>query len=464
MTLNNFNPHTTNKVRITNIQRRLSKTFSVINKQPRWLFFAGIAILTFGLRVGTYLSLSNRWDFRQALTWDGWGRIALFMSHGYGLADNYRLTYFLLGDIPVPTAARMPLPIFLFAGTLRLFGNGLLQIVILQAVIDAGTAVITYLITCRLFRTVEFIHGNSGQHLSHLAGLLAALGFAFFLPEWSYFIGFQSEPLLTFLLTAALALAMFARIPIHLVATGAFFGLAALVNPSVLPFTILLVPWLIWGRGLTFRRALLVPVLALLIVLPWGLRNYVVFHQAVITNTLGGYNFYRHSGVIEEDNYLRYVKYDEANEKILNLLNSRGLTPNTTSETALDALLMQEARQIIMAHPWRYVNLCLHRAVWLFYYEDLDDYIVNHPKLYYAFKLALYGMLCLAVWRYRGKWIKRVTPLWLMFGYIILVHSIIVAQFRYLLPLIPLLLSICAYAVVQGSLEISRLVLKIKKT
>jgi hypothetical protein len=180
----------------------------------------------------------------------------------------------------------------------------------------------------------------------------------------------------------------------------------------------------------------------------------------VITNTLGGYNFYRHSGIVEQDDYLRYVKYDEADDKILNLLKARGITPETISEPDLDSLLMQEAVKIISAHPWRYMNLCFHRAIWLFYYEDIDDYIVNHPKLYYAFKLGLYGMLCLALWRYRGKWVKRLTPLWMMFGYTIMVHSIIVAQFRYLLPLVPLFLSVCAYAAVRGYIEISRAVFR----
>jgi hypothetical protein len=436
------------------------KLFLFIKRQSKWLSIAGVAVLTFGLRVGTYLMLAGRWDFQQSLMWDGWGRIALFMSQGHGLADNYRLTYFLLGDNPVPTAARMPLPVLLFAGTLRVFGNGLLQIVSLQAVIDAGTAVLIYLVTCRLFHSEGFADADAGRRYGQIAGLLAAVGFACYLPEWSYAIGFQSEPLQTFLITAALALAVFARTRTHLIMTGALFGLAALANPSLLPFTALLVPWLIWGRHMTLKRALLIPLMTLFIVAPWGIRNYLIFHRVIVTNTLSGYNFYRHSGIVEESDYLRYVKYDEADEKILNLLESRGLTPETISEPDLDSLLMQEALKIIRAHPWRYINLCLHRAFWLFYYEDIDDYIVNHPKLYYAFKLGLYGMLCLALWRYRGKWARRLMPLWMMFGYTILAHSIIVAQFRYLLPLVPLFLSVCAYAAVRGYLEISRAIFR----
>ena len=69
-----------------------------------------VAALTMVTRVGLFVVLWRRWNFEEEFTWDGWGRIASFMARGYGLADTYLITYFPLGDVPVPTAARPPCP------------------------------------------------------------------------------------------------------------------------------------------------------------------------------------------------------------------------------------------------------------------------------------------------------------------------------------------------------------------
>src|SRR5581483_2915405 len=297
-----------------------------------------VAGLTFATRVGIYLAISSHWKFEQLLPWDGWGRIALLMSKGYGLADDHLMTYFPL-SAPAPTASRPPVPVLLFAAVLKLFGEQLLPIIVTQALLEAGTAALIYIIVKKMFERGTFVNGFVNNSLAQGTAFVAAAGFAFSAPEWPYAIGFQSEPVYTFLLTSAMAFVLLSDSRRSLIFSGILFGLAALARPSILVFPALLVPWLIWGRHISWKQAILLPAMMVLVLIPWGVRNYVVFHHAIFTETLAGYNLYRNSTQIEQDNYIRFVSGEEGNPKILKMLQSKGLSPETISEPDLDKLL-----------------------------------------------------------------------------------------------------------------------------
>lgn len=420
------------------------------------LHIVGLVTLTVLTRVGIYLALRPRWTFDGELPWDGWGRISLYMSRGWGLADTSRLTYFPLGDVPLPTAARPPLPIFVFAATLRAFGEHLLPIVLVQSAIDAATAVLIYLTVCRLCRTRVFDGPSLSERHCRTTALLAASTFACFVPEWRYVVGFQSEPLFTLLLSGALAATILGNRRHHLAFAGLLFGLAALARPAVLIVPIALAAWLRWGEGVGFRHAALAPALMALVLVPWAYRNYLVFREPIVTQTLLGYDLYRHSGAIAEEDYLRWVPVEEGNAKIEELLGAQGLSPAAVSEPDLDRLLRHEALKIIQAHPWRYLNLSLHRATWLFY----DPNNVGGRTgpvvrvIYLVFLLALFSLIGMALWRYGGSEVHQLTPVWLMLGHTIGIHALLVSQFRYLLPMVPWLLCVAAYAAMRGYVEL----------
>jgi len=90
--------------------------------------------------------------------------------------------------------------------------NSFFPIVVTQAILEVGTSVLIYVIIRRLFQQGAFGIGsgdklsltNNTDRLGHITGLVGVLGFAFYLPEWPYAIGFQSEPVYMFLLTAAM--------------------------------------------------------------------------------------------------------------------------------------------------------------------------------------------------------------------------------------------------------------------
>jgi 4-amino-4-deoxy-L-arabinose transferase-like glycosyltransferase len=435
---------------------------TVARPLARVLQLCVVASLALVARVGIYLALPSHWKFDQLLPWDGWGRIAVLMSKGYGLSDNYLMTYFPLAA-PQPTASRPPLPVFLFAAVIKLFGEKLFPVIVTQAIIDVGSSVLIYLIIRRLFQQGAFVVGpalklgtkDDSERFGHITGLVGILAYAFYLPEWPYAIGFQSEPLFTLLLTAAMVFVLTRESRNDVIAAGIFFGLAALARPSIILFPIMLTPWLIWGRKLSWKRVVLMPVLTFVVLIPWGVRNYVTFHHFIITESLAGYNLYRNSTQIESDNYIRFVSGEEGNPKIIKLLESRGLSPQTISEPDLDRLLRNEAIKVIVAHPGRYLNLCAHRALWLYYDGEAGSQTTGSlPYVYLGMTLSLLGMIVFTLWRYRGPWIKQLMPIWMLFFYIIPIHAMIVSQVRYFLPLVPILICVAAYGTARVIAEL----------
>jgi 4-amino-4-deoxy-L-arabinose transferase-like glycosyltransferase len=433
----------------------------VARPMARILQLCVVAAMALFTRVGIYLALPSHWKFDQLLPWDGWGRIAVLMSKGYGLSDNYLMTYFPLTAGPQPTASRPPLPVFLFAAVIKVFGEELFPVIVTQAVLEVGTSVLIYVIIRRLFQQGAFVVApnlktrNDVDFFSHITGLVGVFAYAFYLPEWPYAIGFQSEPVYTLLLTAAMVFVLTRESRRDLILAGMLFGLAGLARPSIILFPIMLTPWFIWGRKLSWKRVVVLPVMTFVVLIPWGIRNYLTFHHFIITESLAGYNLYRNSTQIESDNYIRFVSGEEGNPKIIKLLESKGLSIKNISEPDLDKLLRNEAIKVILAHPGRYINLCAHRALWLYYDEGAGSQTADSlPYVYFGITISLLGMVAFTLWRYRGPWVKQLMPIWMLFFYIIPVHAMIVSQVRYFLPLVPILICVAAYGTARLITEV----------
>ena len=111
-----------------------------------------------------------------------------------------------------------------------------------------------------------------------------------------------------------------------------------------------------------------------------------------------GYDLYRHSGAIEGEDYLRWVSRGEHREDP-EPGGSRGLSLEVMSESDLNRLLTIEAVKIIRAHPWRYLNLSIHRATWCSRPKRRDPAGVVVRAMNSGFLVLLFGLVVLALWR-----------------------------------------------------------------
>lgn len=179
-------------------------------------------------------------------------------------------------------------PFFLAAG-LWLSGDSIHVIQLMQALLGALCAVLTFLICVRLF----------DLRIAATAGILLALS-----PTAIVYSG----ELLTEVLTTVLLFAFFwllqgiaaeqqqVKAPLWLVAcsAGLLLGAALLVRPAVLAFCVGIGIWWLFWKPVALRRKWLLAVgLALgviVVVAPWSARNYLVFDRFVPLATNGGYN------------------------------------------------------------------------------------------------------------------------------------------------------------------------------
>ncbi|GER88520.1 hypothetical protein KDW_26820 [Dictyobacter vulcani] len=192
----------------------------------------------------------------------------------------------------IPTVGRAPLwPVLI--GLLSLPSNPhALSVRLFLCALDAGTCVLIYLFARRLLNA----------HWALIAGISASLYPNLFIyTGWLY-----SETLYTFLLTAFIYVLYCFQRERRLrqaVVSGLLVGLLALTRPNGLLLIGLCVVWLLvlaWQRHFNWKYALrmlvLVPALALLLIVPWTLRNYLVTQRFLPVATgdgtvlLGAYN------------------------------------------------------------------------------------------------------------------------------------------------------------------------------
>jgi len=132
--------------------------------------------------------------------------------------------------------------------------------------------------------------------LGERPGLVAA-GVCAFYPELVWFSAhFWPETVFTVLLWWGIERLTAADSPGSTrvsIGAGLVLGLAVLARETVLYFLPLAALWLAWRRAGGKRRAALVLAGALLVILPWTLRNWVVFRAFVPVSTAGALNLWQ---------------------------------------------------------------------------------------------------------------------------------------------------------------------------
>src|SRR6266516_556803 len=193
----------------------------------------------------------------------------------------------------MPTTGRAPVWPAVIAGIYALTGPDNFFVRLFLCLIGAGTCVFVYLLVRDIF----------GEYMAILAGVAAAIYPGLFIYDgWLY-----SESLYTFLLMAfAYMLYQVQRTSrvVWMIGSGVLLGLLSLTRPNgiiILGLVLLWAGMMARAKVISWRTALksvvLIGVIALAMVAPWTIRNYVVSrHQFIPVATgegivlLGAYN------------------------------------------------------------------------------------------------------------------------------------------------------------------------------
>jgi 4-amino-4-deoxy-L-arabinose transferase-like glycosyltransferase len=301
-----------------------------------WWIVALVLVAALGFRIGVVLAIKGGYHPEtDALQFD---QLATRLARGYGFGPAPQAP--MIG----PTALRAPLYPLVLAGTYALFGihsftsglvvNALLGVVIVALVGVVGTQL-------------------CGRRIGGTAMGLAAV----FPPMVLTGSSLQLEPLLTTLCLGALAAALqHRRRPRGIlwpVVAGVCIGLGVLAREQAF-FFLPVIAWLLWTadgrrpawRARATRIALVAPVCAVLVVLPWTIRNAVELHAFVPVTTSAGFGLagtYNDTAEAQRARWIPPYNDPRAQEVILELHNP--------TEVRMDAALRHLSLQIMRETP-----------------------------------------------------------------------------------------------------------------
>jgi len=346
-----------------------------------------------------------------------------------------------------------PLYPYFLAGLYALFGTDSPWVLVLQALLDAGTAVLVYAIARRVF----------GPGTGVLAGVLAA-----FYKPFLYFDAFVEKTAFSvFLITAALALLLRADARGSRrggwLAAGAVLGLASLTRGQYLAIAPVALVWILGARERSVReRAGSAAWLALgiaLAILPVTARNYMVGGDLVLTQSGLGANLYigNWSGN-DTGNYRTppFVRANPAYEETDFRAEAERRSGRTLTPSQVSRFWVTETLAGIAADPAGF-GLHLARKARLFanHFEVPDNesyaYFATHVAPWLAWPGPSFGTLFpLAL---VGLWLApRTRGAALLAGFLLVYSASVIAFFvvsRYRLPVAPIGIAFAAHGAVQ---------------
>lgn len=363
----------------------------------------------------------------------------LLDGQGYSLCYPLYFPFCPQGDA-TPTAMREPVPTLVFTAAAAVSGRSLRFALHVQLLLGLATVWLLHRFTLRL--------------AGPAAAGLAALAWSIYLPFTMLHSQLSGDVTGTFMLLLSAVLLQNAlrsgTLRDRLLAGGSL-GLAALSRSSML---LMALPWClaVWAgvrhRGLrtAVSHAAAVGMAMMLVIAPWAMRNQQVFGRPWLGTSMNGYNVFRMNYQVGTSEPLHYVDSFEADTMLQRLLERHPELNGTENEAAMDRVYQAEGMAQIRRDPGKYLRLCAYRLFQLFtnigvkttYGVALNttDHVMLAQQLIYL-ALAFTGMW----WGHRQHWTWLLAIAVQVAGY-----TALVAQGRYLTPVMPLLIAFAALA------------------
>jgi len=400
----------------------------------RWPPYVLMVCVGLAIRVAVTHFLYPEWLDPFVLEHWAFGRIgrSLALGHGFGnpLADSG------------PSALLPPVYPYILAAIFKLFGiytrASIIAALVLNGIISAATCIPVFYLARKSF-------GDRAAKWAGWGWALSPYGI-YYGADWAW-----STCLVTLLLCClflwALDLEASNRIR-DWIGFGALSGFAALTEPSVLSVLPFLGLWTCYRRYCLRRRWLLpatAAALAVLVVLtPWGVRNYRIFHKVIpVRSGLGlelyiGNNGYSTSWVNRDlhpnHNAAEQSEYER------------------TGEIAYMDHKRLQAIDYIRAHPAWFARMTLRRFVYLWtgYWSLSREYLkmepLDPPNIFVCTTLTVLALI--GLWRcYKKDYALAVRYAIAMACYPA-VYCLTHPETYYIRPLAPIIDVLAAYAVV----------------
>jgi 4-amino-4-deoxy-L-arabinose transferase-like glycosyltransferase len=313
------------------------------------------------------------------------------------------------------TAWRVPGSSFVWAGLYNVFGHRYDVIRIANCFAGALAVWLTYEIGRQCFNP--------------FVGLVAAAIYAVFPTALIFAIDLLSEPLGTLWFLASIWMCLlWAERPTwpRAVVAGLLLGFTILTRPStglMLPMVTVWALWQMLGQWRTMAQACVIPLMTVLVFVPWIIRNYIVFDAFVPIATSGGAGLLQGNNdvVVTDPRYFGYSYWDTSIPEYREALQTAG------NEVERDRRARSLAIQWLRDNPDKWWFLIRAK-----FWRSLTPFLQSHsPQLYKIGMLLGWGPILVlfalaffpTLWRFlrNGEpgWIIHVGILHYIFGSII---------------------------------------------
>ncbi|HMD31679.1 MAG TPA: glycosyltransferase family 39 protein [Candidatus Acidoferrales bacterium] len=397
-----------------------------------------IVIVAFLLRFGIFFYLRSQGPFPVTNTLEiGYetGRIARSLAAGEGYASP-------LSVATGPTAWMTPLFPLLLAAVFKIFGiyswTSYLVISAMDCAFSALTGWVVYAIGARAF--------------GRTCGIVAGWIWVFLPPAITYPIAWVWDMSLSALLFSLVMLATLYMLdserPAAWAGYGALWGVGAMTNAAMVSTLPFLMGWLaveLRARGARWLQlALIAMLIFVLVISPWFIRNYVVFHRLILFRSNFGLELWLGNNPSNPGiwSWWLHPNDDDGERKLFGKLG----------EIAYMNVKQHEALDWIRANPAQFLNQTMHRFMdnWTGVDEPLEDvlhgpwYLVAILLVNMAFPLfALPGAL--VAYRRRNPYAFPFASAVIFFP---LVYYVTHTTLRYRHPIDPVLCVLAALAAV----------------
>ena len=371
-------------------------------------------LLALALRLGYVLSLEERsYDPDEEM----------YLAIARNAVEGQGLIYSPWRKASSPPLYPLFLSLFLKCGTFSFR-----SVRLAQAVLGAATCVLLGL-SARLALAER--SGRVRRGTGEIAALLLAVE-----PMSIYYAGrLMTETLFIFLMLLAVYLILRASAGGYagrrLELAGGILGLGVLCRPTLVPFVAacLLCP-ILHGPGFA-RRAFRLILPCLLVLLPWGTRNFLVLKKFVPLTSQGGSNLYLANNPRSTGGTVRIKDLIDAGAFHLG---------ETEDELAHSREYGRKAGEFIRSHPARFIALSLRRLAWFYHLDGHNPNLLLVVSFWGTLLLGAAGAVLSRSWAGKPS---------LFLGAIIsftLVHVVFLPEGRYRLPAMPFILAFGAYA------------------
>jgi 4-amino-4-deoxy-L-arabinose transferase-like glycosyltransferase len=370
---------------------------------------------------------------------DSWWMIALNLIHGQGYSLCLTQYFPFCGPSNQLTAMREPFPVLLFTLVAWLGRDSLWIAEILEAIIYLAIIPSIY------YLTREWADSRSA--------VIASFLWAIYLPVLELIPQVSGDLLAALCTTIGILFTLRARKTqrtLDWLMTGIFLGLAVLSRSATLVIALLVIGVQMiesWHQQLRakdmIRPAVLVSSLLILLMAPWLIRNQLSLGKPVIGSSLTGYNLYRHNYMIDKSHYFRYVGPEEGQQAIEDLVSSRPDLRGDENEAEMDLIYRNEALRIIKAHPAQYILLSAYRFFPLWFDWKIAESYGRETNRYSYLIMIIQAMLLILA----RLGLKKASSAWPVGGSILaisLVYMAVDARLLYVMPVMPLLISLSA--------------------